>query len=199
VPVRASSGARVLADVPATPALVIATPGAEPVADGGYAAALLLDGWALLGRADLRAGEEAVRRWMAAAALVRPASAGGVVVLAAPSGARPVEALVRWDPVWHAERELADRIELGFPPAVRAITLTGAPSAVEQVLAAVDLPAGAEVLGPVPLGDQARAVLRTAPATGLALADAVRAVQAARSARKEADSVRVQVDPLELV
>jgi primosomal protein N' (replication factor Y) len=41
------------------PALVVATPGAEPVAEGGYAAALLLDGWVLLGRADLRAGEEA--------------------------------------------------------------------------------------------------------------------------------------------
>ena len=40
--------------VPAAPALVIATPGAEPVADGGYGAVLLLDGWAMLGRADLR-------------------------------------------------------------------------------------------------------------------------------------------------
>ena len=32
------------AEVPAEPALVIATPGAEPVAEQGYAAALLLDG-----------------------------------------------------------------------------------------------------------------------------------------------------------
>lgn len=38
------------------PALVVSTPGAEPVAEGGYAAALLLDGWAMLGRPDLRAG-----------------------------------------------------------------------------------------------------------------------------------------------
>ena len=54
------------------PALVIATPGAEPRAAGGYAAALLLDGWALLGRPSLRAAEEALRRWLNAAALVRP-------------------------------------------------------------------------------------------------------------------------------
>ena len=44
----------VLARVGPEPALVVATPGAEPVAEGGYAAALLLDGWALLNRPDLR-------------------------------------------------------------------------------------------------------------------------------------------------
>ena len=76
VPVRTSGGSRVLASVPATPAVVVATPGAEPVADGGYAAAVLLDGWALLGRASLRAAEEALRRWMNAAALVRPGPGG---------------------------------------------------------------------------------------------------------------------------
>ena len=53
--------------------IVVATPGAEPLADGGYGAALLLDAPALLARQDLRAGEEALRRWMNAAALVRPA------------------------------------------------------------------------------------------------------------------------------
>ena len=56
------------------PALVVTTPGAEPRAAGGYGAALLLDSWALLGRQDLRAAEDTLRRWMAAAALVRPGS-----------------------------------------------------------------------------------------------------------------------------
>ena len=71
VPVLTSSGATVLRRVGAEPALVIATPGAEPPAPDGYAAAVLLDGWALLGRPSLRASEEALRRWMNAAALVR--------------------------------------------------------------------------------------------------------------------------------
>ena len=63
--------------VPGRPALVVATPGAEPVAEGGYAAALLLDGDALLGRRDLRAEEEALRRWLNAAAwCARPRRAG---------------------------------------------------------------------------------------------------------------------------
>ena len=40
----------------------------------GYGAVLLLDAWALLGRADLRAGEEALRRWMNASAPRWPAA-----------------------------------------------------------------------------------------------------------------------------
>src|ERR1019366_7447157 len=127
VPVRTSGAQHVLATVPAEPALVIAPPGAEPVAQDGYAAALLLDGWALLGRPSLRAAEEALRRWLNAAALVRP---GGPVVVLAEASFPAVQALVRWDPVNFSERELAERAELGFPPAVRMASVTGASDAV---------------------------------------------------------------------
>ena len=37
-----SGGTATIGSVPASPALVVATPGAEPLADGGYAAAVLL-------------------------------------------------------------------------------------------------------------------------------------------------------------
>ena len=148
VPVRTSGGQHVLAAVPAEPALVIATPGAEPVAEEGYAAALLLDGWALLGRPSLRAAEEALRRWLNAAALVRPA---GPVVVLAEATLPAVQALIRWDPVNFSERELAERAELGFPPAVRMASVTGTPAAVADFVGAAGLPAQAEVLGPVPV------------------------------------------------
>ena len=150
VPVRTSGGQHVLATVPAEPALVIATPGAEPVAAGGYAAALLLDGWAMLGRPSLRAAEEAMRRWLNAAALVRPA---GPVVVLAEASLPVVQALIRWDPVTFSERELAERTELGFPPAVRMASVTGTPEAVADFVGAARLPAQAQVLGPVPQGD----------------------------------------------
>ncbi|MER7475437.1 primosomal protein N', partial [Micromonospora sp. NPDC000018] len=119
VPVRTSGRDEVLATVPGGAGLVIATPGAEPVAEGGFGAVLLLDSWALLTRADLRAGEEALRRWLAAAALARPAAGGGRVVVVADGALAPVQALLRWDAAWFAARELAERRELGFPPAVR--------------------------------------------------------------------------------
>jgi primosomal protein N' (replication factor Y) len=171
---------------------VVATPGAEPVAEGGYGAVLLLDGWALLGRVDLRAGEEALRRWFAAAALAR---AGGRVVVVADRGLIPVQALTRWDPAGAAARELADRTEVGFPPATRMASVEGPPAAVADFLTAVSLPEGGEVLGPVPAKDgDERLLLRVPRAKGLDLAATLKAAQAARSARK-GEPVRVDLDP----
>ncbi len=212
VPVRTSGRDHVLDTVPDRPALIVSTPGAEPVAEGGYAAALLLDGWALLGRPDLRAGEEALRRWLAAAALVRGQEAGGTVVVVAEPTLRPVQALVRWDPAGHAMRELADRAELGFPPVSRMAAVSGPPDAVAELLATTELPEGAEVLGPVPLpaplpgrprraGDPPpgerweRALVRVRPGRGAALAAALKAAQAVRLARREGEPVRLRMDP----
>ncbi len=213
VPVRTSGGQHVLATVPAEPALVIATPGAEPVAPAGYAAALLLDGWALLGRPSLRAAEEALRRWMNAAALVRP---GGPVVVLAEATQPAVQALIRWDPVTFSERELAERAELGFPPAVRMASVTGPAEAVTDFVGALSssgggLPPRAEVLGPVPVEpaparqdpaapeqERERALIRIGRRDGLELARALHAAQATRSARKDGGAVRVQLDPDEV-
>ena len=71
--VRTSGRDEILDTVTSDPAVVVATPGAEPVAEGGYGAVLLLDSWALLTRSDLRAAEETMRRWLNAAALAKPA------------------------------------------------------------------------------------------------------------------------------
>jgi primosomal protein N' (replication factor Y) (superfamily II helicase) len=151
VPMVSSGGNRVVCQVGAEPAVVVATPGAEPVAESGYAAAILVDGWAMLGLASLRAAEEALRRWMAAAALVRPGPAGGSVVVVADASQRAVQALVRWDPATFASRELADRAELRFPPAARMASVTGPADAVGALLAVAGLPAHAELLGPLPV------------------------------------------------
>ncbi|MCT2583253.1 primosomal protein N' [Actinophytocola gossypii] len=201
VPVLGSGAREVLAEVAARPALVVATPGAEPVAEGGYGAALLLDGWALLGRADLRASEEALRRWMLAAALVRSHRDGGRVVVLAESVLAPVQALVRWNPVWHARQELAARTELGFPPSVRMASVDGEAKALATFLDELELPPTGEILGPVPLGpdERERALVRTTRAEGRALAAALATAQHVRTARKEPDPIRVRLDPLELI
>jgi primosomal protein N' (replication factor Y) len=158
---------------------------------------VLLDGWALLGRPDLRVAEEALRRWMNAAALTRP---GAELVVLADSQVPVVQALLRWDPVTFAERELDERAELGFPPAVRMATLTGPGAAVREMLADADLPAGAQVLGPVPIeGGLERAMIRASRHRGAALAQALKGASSVRSARKAIDVVRVNVDPLDLI
>ena len=137
VAVRTSGGDGCSPTVAAGPALVVATPGAEPVAAGGYGAALLLDGWALLSRADLRAGEEALRRWVNAAALVRP---DGTVVVGADAGraggagAGPVgSGRLRAPASWPSGPSSGSR------PAVRMAALTGPAAAVAELLSLAQL------------------------------------------------------------
>ncbi|WIM94685.1 primosomal protein N' [Actinoplanes oblitus] len=199
VPVRTSGRDEILDTVPDEPAIVVATPGAEPVAAGGYGAVLLLDTWALLSRADLRAAEETMRRWLNASALARPGSQGGKVIVVADGSLAPVQALLRWDPGWFAARELAERRELGFPPAARMASVTGTAPAVAELLTIADLPDGTEQLGPVPAGDeQERMLLRVSRSRAADLAHALHVAAGVRSARKAAVPVRIQVDPADL-
>jgi primosomal protein N' (replication factor Y) len=219
VPVVLSSAAApagVVRAIDAEPRLVVATPGAEPEAEGRYAAALLLDAAVTTGRPELWAAEEAVRRWFNAAALVRTAPEGGRVMLLGQGAPVPTQALVRWDPSGFAERELAERAALRLPPSVAIASAQGGPEAVRSFLSHLPPGLDAEVLGPVPVSQApvaahdvghgergegeapVRAILRLDPARGGELSRALVVAAAARSARKEPGSVRVQVDPTEL-
>ncbi|NIL90666.1 putative primosomal protein N' [Rhodococcus fascians] len=214
VPIHNSGGATVLDTVRPGGSLVVSTVGAEPTVDGGYGAALLLDGWALLGRADLRAAEETLRRWMTAAAMVRPGAAGGRVVVVAESEIPTVQALVRWDPLWHARSQLDERVEVRFPPAVHVAAIDGTTDAITALVDSADLPETVEVLGPVDLpdgqrapagssedglsGDVQRLLIRVPRSTGAALARALSTAQASRSAKKLGAGVRIQIDPIRI-
>ncbi|WP_174523580.1 primosomal protein N' [Smaragdicoccus niigatensis] len=191
-----SAGSEVLSSVKGGKRLVVATIGAEPPAEGGYGAALLLDGWTLLARPDLRATEEALRRWMNAAALVKP---GGRVIIVADPAAPTVQALIRWDPVGHAVSQLDERTEVRFPPAARMGSVSGSAAAIASFVETAKLPDVVEVLGPVPInGGEERLLLRVPRNAGTALSKALADAQAIRSAKKDAESVRVQVDPVDI-
>jgi primosomal protein N' (replication factor Y) len=206
-----SGGAHVVAEVGPEPALVVATPGAEPWAPDGYRAVALLDGWRLLDRASLDAGVEALRRWTLAAGQAGPplstAAAAGRVPDAQPArvvlcgvpphgGVPAVEALVRWDPVWLAQRELDERTALQLPPARRHVVVQGPARGVHEVVLALGSKGHVALADPLDAGKgQARALVREAPAGGLAAA--VHEVRAGRSARKADDAVRTVLDPAE--
>lgn len=155
VPVISSAGEHIVDTVRDLPAVVVATPGAEPVAPHGYAAVILLDGNALLSRESLRAGEDALRRWFSAAILARPSAVGGTVVITGDDDVA-VGHLVRWDPAGAASRELVERHELGLPPAVRYAVLTGTREALTHFLEGVDTEGAARVVGPAPVPPDVR-------------------------------------------
>lgn len=208
-----SAGQEIKDRVPGKPAIVVATPGAEPVAEDGYGAALLLDGSLLLARPGLRAAEDTLRRWLGAAALVRPAADGGRVIVGADAALTTVQAMIRWDPAGHAAMELAARAELGFPPAAAMASLEGTEHDLAEAGAELELPPSGELLGPVPLADlapatrgradadpdAARLLVRVAQQDRKALAVALSHLTAGRSVRKGAAVVRVRVDPEDLL
>jgi primosomal protein N' (replication factor Y) (superfamily II helicase) len=209
-----SSGDQVKAEVGAGKALVVATVGAEPVAAGGYAAALLLDGDSLLRRETLRAGEDTVRRWFNAAALVRPASDGGLVVVTAADTAA-VGALLRWDPAGYAERELSLRVELQLPPAVRIASVTGPRAAVEQYTAAVaaELGSGGITLrtaGPAPVvlngppsprrsAEDVRTLLFFPYGQAAAVTRVLRVTRAAAAAKRSTEPFQLRLDGVDVL
>lgn len=211
----ASGGNRVVGEIEAGPALVVATPGAEPdIAGGGkYGAALLLDTWVLLGRQDLRATEDTLAKWAAVAARVRSAKDGGEVVVMAEPGLPVVQSFIRWDMAGAAARELAQRAEVRFPPAVHMAAVDGAQASLDAFLELVEFPEQAEVLGPVDLpageklpgeyderkyGPAQRLLIRTPLGPRSELGIALRRGAVQRATRKDDLPLRIQVDPVQV-
>ena len=197
VPIVTSSGAHVRDEVSGEPALVVATPGAEPAVVGGYAAAVLMDCSLMLARPDLRVAEESLRRWLNATALVRPSHDGGRVLAVGDASLPVLQALVRVDPVGFAQRELTDRQQAHLPPAV---TLAAIEGPFDELATLLDRswPDPSELLGPAEAeGESARLIVRTPRHLGGALVRDLQALQAARSARK-LTHLRVDVDPATL-
>jgi len=205
VPLTVSSSTReITRSIGAEPRLVIATPGAEPLAQDGYAAGLVLDARAIAGRPELWAPEEALRRWMGALSLVRPGAPAVVL-----GGVEPAlgQALVRWDPVDLADRLLDERAALGFFPVTTVVALDGPSDDVQDVatrsggelMGVVPLPAGAAGARGVPAGEDApvRALVRAPRENSSELLGALSRTQQHRAAHR-LPLVRVTVNPPEL-
>ena len=210
-----SWGERIHAEIPDKAAVVVATPGAEPRIEGGgtYGAAVLLDTWALLGRPDLRATEETMHKWMAAATLVAPHSKGGDVVVVADPSLPVVQHFIRWDAPGHAALELAARREVRFPPAVHMAAVDAPREALTDFLVHIDLPDQVDILGPVDLppgvdlpgewdraalGEAQRVLIRTPLSSRNALGKALRAANVNRATRKQDAPLRIQVNPMHI-
>lgn len=184
----ASAGDHIVRSVGEESAIVIATQGAEPVSTHGYAAVIVLDANATLHRVGLRAMEDAAMRWFAAAVLARPRAP---MFIAVPHGDPIVQALVRWQAPWLAERDLAERAAAGMPPATRLIVLRGTHTDITEVTST--LPSECRVLGPV----DGRAMVLVPRALATIVIDQLRGITASRSARRSAGVVTVVVDPRE--
>src|SRR5699024_10759031 len=107
-------------------------------------------------------------------------------------------------------RELADRAEVGFPPAVHLVAVDGPAEALadvivdlplpegEELLAPVDLPAGGELLSHGSVADPERGLLRFPPPLLDHVATELRALGVGRSGRRPTAPLRVRLDPVHI-
>jgi primosomal protein N' (replication factor Y) len=196
IPVRSSTSDHILRTVDSRPAIVVATAGAAPIAQDGYAAAILLDGNAMLSRPELSATQETFAKWNECASLVRP---DGEVIVVADSEHPAVQALIRHDPAGFAQRELEQRVQVSLPPAVRLAALTGEQSDIDDALAMLELNPETLVRGPVPGKDnQVRMLVSCDRKLGIELASQLKAMTSARSAKHKGGPVNVRIDPINL-
>lgn len=182
--------------------LVVATRGAEPIAEGGYACVILLDTASLLLREGLDVVIDAVRGWTSAAALC--ADDGEIVLV---GHEHPATLAVRDHRELELVRdELADRRTLHFPPAVRVAEVRGSKQEVDAALERLREHHTLDVLGPVPDEEgKMRALVRMGYSEANKLVPLMKAelVRAATSRptslpgkrRPLASTLRIRLDP----
>lgn len=150
----ADSG-HILETVSSEPAVIVATPGAEPVAEGGYSAVLLLDGERLRGREAFRVDEDVLRNWSNTIALAKK----NAHIFINGAGLVLGKALTESSQTAWAAHEFADRQSLRLPPSVRVVSITGPTETVRSTCDGIPLTASFRVLGPVGQADGAARAL----------------------------------------
>jgi primosomal protein N' (replication factor Y) len=156
------------------PQIVVATPGIEPVAPGGYSAIVILDAQDALARDTLKATEDAVRAWANAIALL--ADSGRAVIVGVLGDLSTKLSL--WQLRELISDEYAERVALSFPPAVRVLSATGAPANVQAVRAELQTCKQVQILGESPADNsEVRLLARFSYSAGAEITGIVRSAQ----------------------
>lgn len=189
--------------------IVVATPGAEPRVEGGYAAVIILDANRALNQDSLRSTEDAVRQWANAIALAgvnaRSVIVGVTGVLASK--------FALWAQAEIAAHEYSTRAELRFPPAIRLASVGTSKELIQVVVAELGTESGFEILGPMPItqnGIQSewRVLVKYEYSDGSRLAELLRSVSLKLSAGQQRFSarsgramrpIRIKMDDVEVI
>ena len=195
VPIVYSEADHMVREVSDQPAIVVATPVAEPTCNAGYASVVILD--PIAGPPRLSIDEDTMRRWFSVAVLARIT---GTVFVAMPEQDPSVQALLRWDAAGFAERDMAERIEARLPPASRIAVVSGRRQDVSAVTGGLTVPHVSMGLVHTPEkgevnADTWREVLFAPRAHGSAFSHELRVGAARRSADKGAGPITIHVDP----
>ena len=170
-----SSGAKRIEKIANEKVIVVSTADAQPLAEEGYGAVVILDAGTLLMRDSLRAKEDAVRSWCNAIALMRRGGTAVIVGLQSKLG----QDLALWNLDKIASAEYEERKELLFPPFARMASLVAPAKVLDAILESLsdwashvspNRKVGLEVIGPYSVGDLVRYLIRYEYAIGAPLA-----------------------------
>jgi primosomal protein N' (replication factor Y) len=201
-PVVISSGDVIKERVDSKPALVLSTPGAQPYANGGYSAVVVLDAIRFFSHTDINGQERARELLFETASMV---NVDGQVLLVLDDSHPIVAAIARWNIAPLLKRELAERGELMLPPSVTSAVLVtdqaAAPAIVSGLKKALEdsrLPSSTRIFGPtlLPIA-QAKIVLHVAHGQSSDLAKILHELQRKRSISKK-DLLTLRIDPYSL-
>lgn len=201
-PVVISAGEVIKESVDSRPALVLATPGAQPHVDGGYAAVVVLDAIRFFSHTDVNGQERARELLFETASLV---NRDGQVLLVLDDSHPIVAALARWNVAPLLKRELAERDELLLPPSVMSAVLVmdqgAAPAIMSGLKKALEddrLPSSTRLFGAtiLPKG-QAKIVMHVSHEQSLDLGAVLHELQRKRSISKK-DLLTLRIDPYSL-
>jgi primosomal protein N' (replication factor Y) len=201
-PVVISAGDVIKESVESKPALVLATPGAQPVAEGGYAAVVVLDAIRFFSHTDINGQERARELVFETASLV---SSDGQVLLVLDDSHPVVAALARWNIAPLLKRELAERAELMLPPSVISAVLVMEQTSASAILSGLKkaledgrLPSSTRIFGAtiLPKG-QAKIVMHVSRDQSSSLGVMLHELQRKRSISKK-DLFTLRIDPYSL-
>jgi len=170
------------------PALVISTPGVEPIAANGYAVVVLLQVDRFLSSSASNGVERAYSNFFAASALIGD---HGVIALVHDDGAAITSSLTTWNPATISKREIEQRITLKLPPISGAILVLSDSSELARLKSALEsareesrAPQSLRVYGPTS-GDDAKLTLLVDPTEQMELVSLLREINKRRVISKK--------------
>ena len=197
-PVVISAGEVIKDRIEAKPALVLATPGAQPQVEGGYAAVVILEGLRFFAHTDLRTQERARELFLETSSLISPE---GSVLLVIDDSHPIVSAIARWNVAPLLKRELSERLELKLPPSVFSVVLVmdqaismQIANGLKKAAAEGRIPPSSCIYGPTEISKgQVKIVIHADKKDASALTDSMHELQRRRSiAKKELFTLRVE-------
>jgi primosomal protein N' (replication factor Y) (superfamily II helicase) len=174
--------------VSSDPALVISTPGVEPIAESGYSAVIMLQVDRFLSSSASNGVERAYSNFFAAGALI---SDSGVIALVGDNGSPITSALTTWNPATISKREIEQRISLQLPPISGAVLvladsaeLVRLKSALESAREESRAPKSLRVYGPT-AGEGAKLTLLVDASEQIELVSLLREINKRRAISKK--------------